>query len=280
MIDVVLIIVTLTFLIIASYCDLKTREVPDWLNYGLIFSAIGIRFIFSFSEGWNLLISGILGLGVFVALAYLLYYTHLWGGGDSKLLMGMGAVIGISYPFNTNSWNGFWFILGLFFFGAIYGLIWMITVAFFKKNIFWNKFKKNVSEYKTYQLLLIIVSVFLLILGFFEPTLFPLAFFPLAFFYLLLFITSLESSCFLKKIKVNQLTEGDWLAEDIIIKGKKILENKTIDKKDLLQLKKMQVSGQLTDVIIKEGIPFVPSFLFAYLLLFFGDLIFTLFWSI
>ena len=38
--DVILIILALIVLLIASYTDLKTREVPDWLNYSLIFSAL------------------------------------------------------------------------------------------------------------------------------------------------------------------------------------------------------------------------------------------------
>ena len=34
-------------LIIASYTDIKTREVPDWLNYTLIGLGVGINTIYS-----------------------------------------------------------------------------------------------------------------------------------------------------------------------------------------------------------------------------------------
>ncbi|MEK6938658.1 MAG: prepilin peptidase, partial [Nanoarchaeota archaeon] len=89
--EATLIVVTLFALIIASYCDLKWREVPDWISYGLIFAALGIRAIFSLSSGWEIFISGALGFGVFLGLSCLLYYSYQWGGGDSKLLMGMGG---------------------------------------------------------------------------------------------------------------------------------------------------------------------------------------------
>ena len=98
--DVTLIILALIVLFIASYTDLKTREVPDWLNYSLIFSAFGIRTIFSFELGWEIIISGLIGFVIALSIALLFYYTGQWGGGDSKLLMGMGAIIGVSYPFN------------------------------------------------------------------------------------------------------------------------------------------------------------------------------------
>ena len=51
--DVILIVVSLIVLITASYSDLKTREVPDLLNYGLIFAALGIRAIFSIGQMIN-----------------------------------------------------------------------------------------------------------------------------------------------------------------------------------------------------------------------------------
>src|SRR3989338_5965028 len=87
--------VALAALLAASYTDLKTREVPDWLSYGLIFSALGIRALFSLGElDGGILLRGLAGFAVFVAIAYLMYYTRQWGGGDSKLLMGLGAAIG------------------------------------------------------------------------------------------------------------------------------------------------------------------------------------------
>ena len=55
--------------------------------------------------------------------------------------------------------------------------------------------------------------------------------------------------------------EGDWLAEDVIVHGKTIVKKKTLHKEDIQKLRDKNISS----VTIKEGIPFVPSFLIAYL---------------
>src|SRR3989338_7375332 len=94
----VMIPVTLLVLLIATYTDLKTREVPDSLNYGLLFAALGLRGIWAVEEGWTFFLSGILGAAAAFLLASVLYYTRQWGGGDAKLLLALGAVLGISYP--------------------------------------------------------------------------------------------------------------------------------------------------------------------------------------
>ena len=76
MLSIILITITFIVLLIASYIDIRTREVPDWLNYGLIFTAFGIRIIYSFSLGWEIILSGILGFIVCLGLAFLFYYTN------------------------------------------------------------------------------------------------------------------------------------------------------------------------------------------------------------
>ena len=78
MLDIILIIITFIVLLVASYTDIRTREVPDWLNYGLIFAAFGIRIIFSFEYGWEIILSGILG---FIAngVAETANFSWVWG---------------------------------------------------------------------------------------------------------------------------------------------------------------------------------------------------------
>jgi len=93
-------------LLIASYTDLKTREVPDWVNFGLIGIGFGVNLLFSIIFfKINFIIASVVGFAVFFALAWIMFYTGQWGGGDSKILMGLGAVIGIEI-----------FLLTLFFY--------------------------------------------------------------------------------------------------------------------------------------------------------------------
>jgi Flp pilus assembly protein protease CpaA len=278
MLDVLLITITLVVLILSSINDIRIREVPDWFSYGLIFAAFGVRTIFSLSLGWEILVSGILGFLVFLALAFLFYYTGQWGGGDSKLLMGMGAVIGISIPFSSNSFTLLWFLLALLLFGAIYGIIWMIVLAIIRRKIFWKNFKVSIKKKKKLHFVLIITTFIFIILAILQPYLTPLIFFPLGFLYLLVFVNVVEKSCFIKRIPASKLTEGDWLAKDVKLKNKVVMTAKTLEREDVWKLKYLEVNENLKPVTIKEGVPFVPSFLIAYIIItFFGPLLSKLF---
>ena len=75
-IDMILVAVGLAGSLAASVSDIKTREVPDWLNYSLIFSGLSIRLIFSlFSSKWSYFLFGELGFGLMFLFGYLLYLT-------------------------------------------------------------------------------------------------------------------------------------------------------------------------------------------------------------
>ena len=53
-------------LLIGSYTDIKTREVPDWVNLGLIGTGFGINLIFSIVY-WkmNFILNSLIGFGIF-----------------------------------------------------------------------------------------------------------------------------------------------------------------------------------------------------------------------
>ncbi|NQV91685.1 prepilin peptidase [Candidatus Woesearchaeota archaeon] len=263
--EILLIVTTLTILSISSYTDLKTREVPDILSYSLIFIALGLRVLFSFVLGKEIIISGLLGLFVGFLIAAAFYYTHQWGGADSKLLMGMGAVIGIPLALNLQTLYFFIFLLALLFIGAFYGLIWMAYLAIKNKEKFWKKYKSNVHEYGRMHLALWIATILFIAISFKLRFLLIISIFPILLFYVFVFVTTIEQSFFTKWISVKKLTEGDWLIGDVIVHGKTIMEKKTIELEDLEQLRKLYNQGKLKTVKIREGIPFVPSFLLAYI---------------
>jgi Flp pilus assembly protein protease CpaA len=265
MIETILTILTLIVLSIALISDVKTREIPDWLNYGFLFAAIGIKIIFSIELGWPLLIGASLGfLAAFIISAFF-YYSHQWGGGDAKLLWGIGVVIGITYPFDNSSFTLLWFLISLLFLGSIWGLLWMAGLAFVHKKKFIKEFKQTLKNNRTSQITIWIISGLFLILSFFYTILWPLFLISLGLFYLFVFVTSTEKSCFIKEIPVKKLTEGDWLAKDVKINGKLI--RKTLEKEDINKIKK----HKLKSVLVKEGVPFVPGFFLAYLSIIFGE---------
>lgn len=267
--DIVIGIVTFVFLMIAAYCDLKSREVPDLLSYGLIFAALGLRGIFSPIIGWSLFLSGILGFAACFVVAWLLYKTNLWGGGDSKLLMGMGAVIGINYPFTVSSFSLFWFFVLLLFLGSVYGLCWIFGLAFSRWIRFKPVFLERLEQYKTAHYGLGLFS--LAILGFsFVNVLWLFLLFPGFIFYLFLFVTTIEEQCFVKRISPLKLTEGDWLDEEVILDEERFARRRALELDDIDRLQVAHKEGKLTTVVIREGVPFVPSFVFAYVAVLWG----------
>ncbi len=86
-----LFIAVLTLLVVASICDVRRREVPDWIAVAVFLAAVvaatlgvaGIRF-------WMVATGGLLGLAVGAAM---FRFAH-FGGGDAKLLGAIGALLG------------------------------------------------------------------------------------------------------------------------------------------------------------------------------------------
>jgi len=76
-----------------------------------------------------------------------------------------------------------------------------------------------------------------------------------------------------KKLQSSQLTEGDWVQNNIY-KNKKLLYKVNpygIDLKSINILKKAKIK----QVLVKEGIPFIPSFLIGTIItLILGNIIF------
>ena len=271
MMDLLLIITALIALSAAFYSDIKTREVPDWLNFSLIAAALGIRAITAVTQGLTILLSGLLGLAICFLLALFLYYSNQWGGGDSKLLMAMGAIIGVSWPISKESFILLWFILGLLFLGLVWGILWMIGVAIKKKHLFMMRFKHALSSYKILHGILALVTVIISAITVFHSLFWPFILFPMPVFYLLIFVTSVEKSCFYTRKLPEELTEGDWLAEDVLDGSRKVIFKRTLTKTDLALLINLRKKKRINTVMIKEGIPFIPAFLYSYLIVVFFE---------
>ncbi|HLD06646.1 MAG TPA: hypothetical protein VJC16_03885, partial [Candidatus Nanoarchaeia archaeon] len=72
-----------------------------------------------------------------------------------------------------------------------------------------------------------------------------------------------EEATMKRKVPLDKVTEGDWIVQDITIKGKYIAGPKDlgITKEQIAALKKARIK----EVLVKYGIPFVPSFLLAFI---------------
>jgi Flp pilus assembly protein protease CpaA len=290
----IILLICLAGLIVGSITDLKTREVPDWINYSLMFAGFGIAIIYTIiNQNFQYLIESIIGFGFFFAIALVMYYTGQWGGGDSKMIMGLGALIGITWPitswFNIDFYtNGFPFLLNFLIYsivvGATYGLLWSSVLAIINRKKLIKEFKRLLKTKKIifYKKILIAILIVGIISQIFVDKNFKIFILTMIMilgitFYLFIYIKSIEKVCMLKMVSPEKLTIGDWIADDVKINGKIICgpDDLGIEEDQIKKLIELKKKGKIKEILIKEGIPFVPSFLIAFLItLFFGSKLF------
>lgn len=267
---------TLTFIVlfIGSYTDFKKREVADTVNYGFLFGILGIKLIYSINiAGYWYFIDGLAGAAIFFIFACMMFYTGQWGGGDSKMMMGLGALFGFSV-FRWNEFQAIWlFLINALVIGAVYGFGYSVLMAIRH----WHKFSERFAFHSKKQMLVKMISgiicALLLIISFFlDDFMLKLICYLLIFFfilsvYLYLFAKAVEESSMMKHVAVSELTEGDWIVDDVIVDGKRITGPKDlgIELKQIAELKMLEKLGKVDKILIKVGIPFVPSFMISFL---------------
>jgi len=271
------IIIAFVALVIASITDLHNREVPDYVSYGLIFVAFAISVMYSLIE-WSYipLVTSTMGFVIALIVAYGMFYLGQWGGGDSKLIMGLGAILGFNV-FPIFGENNFWLLIliaSIVFCGAMYGLVWSIFLAIKNRKIFMKNMnlwlqKREVLITRRIMLiviLLMIVAILTIVPSEFKIMLLTFVVMLYMIFYIWLFVKVIEESCMVKEVSVNNLTEGDWIYKDVFI-GKKYItgpKDLGVSREQIVLLKKYQAKGKIKTITIKEGIPFIPAFLIAY----------------
>jgi len=246
------------YLAIASYFDLKTREIPDYVNY----SAFAIGFLYkSYSAIINqnhyfLTFPLILSLIIF-GFGYLMYLIGGWGGGDTKLLTSCAMLFG----WNKNNPSIFIsFLVALFIFVFLWSISYALTIGIIK----YDKIKEKINKIKFFTLLISGIAFHLIM----HNTIMLLLFLLLS---LLEPIKVIQDNCFVKEIKAKELTLGDWVVKKVKIGKYELKPKKTgADKEDLKNAKNSNKK-----ILIKEGVPLSPAFLFAYLTIIFKQKIIT-----
>ncbi len=237
-------------LFIASIIDIKTEEVPDWLSFGLMGVGIVYSIYLSFmQQTFTPLINSLIALAILFVGGYILYRTGQWGGGDTKLIAGVGALFGI-----TNSFLHA-FLLNILIAGGIWGILFTLYIMIKKRYTY----KKPIGFYPT-AIVFLVASIYLLV----KETILGIFLLLIFFIYLMIPLLRDTHNLMRKDQPVSKLVEGDWLLKPVVVKGKTIVSVKKIGltAEDIAALKKHRVKK----VVLKQGMPFVPSFFIAYVL--------------
>jgi len=286
MLETVLIVVALVLCTFASVTDLKTREVPDWVNYGGIVVGLSIHAIAGLMQ-WNVwvIVDSVAGFLLGAALGCLMYYTGQWGGGDSKLVMALGALIGFSPSYSGDFLQVFESVIGDRFFsvlvwsmiaGTIYSLVWTAVLGVQHRKQVVRELAEIVSTpgVRLLRKVLLVSLVGGVLVQFVANDVLVRLMFGLLLImvpllmYLFWGIRAVERCCMIKWVKPAEVTEGDWIAQDIIVAKKRISgpEDLGISLEQLALLQKLAHQGKVKRVLVKYGIPFVPSFLMGLIL--------------
>jgi Flp pilus assembly protein protease CpaA len=257
----VLFVLGAVWALVASVQDVKTTFVANWLTYSLVIFGLVYRLFYGVVNDmiWFFWI-GLIGFAVFFILAYVFYYAKVFGGGDAKLLMGLGVLL----PYSNIAELGYFAVLFLVLFfavGGVYSLIGSIVLMIKKWKMFKKEFDKRWQKDRNWLLLFVPIAILLLfwvwfnwlaIVGVVLIGLLPLIYIS---------IKALDE-CMIVSKSGDELLEGDWLMKDVMVNGKKI--KKTVHGLSLEDIRLLKKSKK--KVLIKEGIAFVPVFLITFVL--------------
>jgi len=260
-----LIVLAIVWIVGAIFQDMKRREVDNIWNFSLIAFALSYRFAFSvFSENYWFFINGVLGLGIFLLIGNLFYYSRLFAGGDAKLLIALGCILPLSFEWVINFKIFGMFILIFMLGGSVYSILFssfLVVGNFNRFSVVFSKyFRRNFRLFLFVLFFSLIWAIFSFFVGFAELIFISVVvlLFPL----LLIFSKSVEDSCLIRAINPAKLTEGDWLYKKINVKGKTIYPHwEGISGSDLILIQ----NNYRGKVFVKYGIPFTPAFLIGFI---------------
>lgn len=124
-------------LLVVSVIDIQTTEIPNELSYYLIISGVllsGINTVIGgelFTRIANSLLGGIFGL-VFLYLislvGYKIFNKPAVGGGDVKLMCGVGCYLGMSA------------VIKILFLSSLFASLYVLVMSMLKRQKLWGKY--------------------------------------------------------------------------------------------------------------------------------------------
>ncbi|MCX6695128.1 MAG: prepilin peptidase [Candidatus Altiarchaeota archaeon] len=268
--------VSLLLMVLASVSDIKTTEVPDRLSYGLIgfflvLSLVHSVYSMDYSHAVETIVLGVAYLGV----GLVFFYLGQWGGGDVKILSGVGCAMGyldsIGYLWGNSLILPFY--LAYFINMGLVAIPYLVVYTFvwgLREKSFFSEFLRQMRG-RTF-LILFSLSIVPSIISFYagvNSLALTYLFIP-AFTVLSAYLKVSESVLFRRKIGVNDLKAGDVLAEDLVVGGVKVISKSNMEgltKEQLEKIKGLYAEGKIPgEVTVKFGVIFVPIYLTTFLL--------------
>ena len=277
----VTIILALAFVIltVASLIDLKTGEVPDEASIGLATIILLITLFLSIKKGEFSLLFNVVALGVvFFGVGYVLFRLGQWGGGDVKLVGGIGCLLSLldnlNYPWPHSIFFTFpltyWVNMAAIAFP--YVILYGIVLAFLNPELL-SLYFHYINSPRS--LLLLLFSFIPALLSIFLPVPPPpnltfifllLPIFTLASFYLRV----VEEKALQKTIPVEELKIGDIVANDVVVDGKLIASKRYLEgvtSSQVEEIKRLAKENKIPSTItIKWGVKFAPVLFISLLL--------------
>lgn len=231
---------------IAGYFDLRTTEVPDEIPALLIAVSVFFWYI-NWAVTGNVfpLFVSIVGGSVLLSIGLLLYNTGQWGGADAWLLAGVayalpllnGSIFIIDYLFNFFLVTIVYMVLYAISLGIIHGKIFQLFCKDLKKS-----WLVVFSIPLAYALFVSIMAFF----GFFNHSLIIILIVVVFMTLFWRYARVIEQHVFRKRIPASELKVGDVLLDSKWV-------GLTKDEIGHIRKRKKQV-------VIKEGVRFVPVF--------------------
>ena len=266
---------TLFFLAAASYFDLRDGEIPDKLSFTLALLMVAFSLLsVVFGYGIALLRSAPVGVAYF-AFGYLLYRLGQWGGGDVKIMGGVGLSLGLLdyLGFHWSNVELAPYYLSFFVNMGIASIPYIIAysvILSFRKPSVLSKFRQTMGSWR-------------FILGFSLLAVPPVAAYlsgrtlvsyvmalPPLYLLLSIYLKSVEYEALQKTVSVSDLSEGDVLAEDLVVDGVRIESKRSIEGmycQKAEEIKKLALDGKIPpEIRVKWGVKFVPIIALAYAL--------------
>ncbi|ODS36476.1 MAG: hypothetical protein A7316_02590 [Candidatus Altiarchaeales archaeon WOR_SM1_86-2] len=283
MLDIVVILIILLFLSAASYSDLRTGEVPDKISFGLVIILLLLSAAYSIYHQKLWVIDALIIGGVYFIVGYVMYYLGQWGGADVKILAGVGLGIGLIAAHGGESVFAFTvdhhavsYLVDILFIITPYVGAYALILGVLNKGVF-SGFKGSIRE-KNFLIIFFLslipaaillpssltnimpINKFLIIIALILPPVVLLS----------QYLKVVEKTALRKTIDVEELSEYDMVAEDIIVDGEKIACKRDVDGLSKEQIEKIRdLAGEQKippTITVKYGIFFIPVFLLAFLL--------------